>query len=162
MKRIKESGKRLWADVKQYGPALIIFAVYYGIVHLFRAAFCPMIQITGLPCAGCGLTRAFLFILRGEFERAVYIQPMAFAVIAFVAYCAFFRYLKGTKIVAFSPLFVILVSGMLVFYVVRMVLYFPDRVPYVYAQDNLLANYLPGYEEFITRVIAFLHKLRGN
>lgn len=160
MKRIKEIGKRLTNDIKQYAPAAIIFLVYYGIVHLFNAAFCPMLQITGLPCAGCGLTRAFIFMLRGEFLRAAYIHPMAYVIAAFVIYCGFFRYIRGTKIYAFTPIFVVLIITMLIFYLVRMGLYFPDRVPYVYAPDNTLADRLPGYGEAIQWLIQKVRAFR--
>lgn len=161
VKKIKESGQRIRTDIKAYGPALIVFLVYYVIVHLLETAFCPLIQITGLPCAGCGLTRAFLFIARGEFGRAWFIHPLSFAIIAFVLYCAFFRYVRGSKIWGLKPLFVMLIGCLLIFYVIRMFLYFPDRVPYVYAGDNVLANYLPGYKELITRVIDVLRRIRS-
>ena len=87
---------RIWADIKEYGMAGIIFVIYYFLVHLFRAAFCPFLNMTGIPCAGCGMTRAFLFVLRGEFARAAYINPMVYVLIGFVLYCGYFRYLKGS------------------------------------------------------------------
>lgn len=34
--------------------------------------------ITGLPCIFCGMTRALHFALRGEFERALYFNWLAF------------------------------------------------------------------------------------
>ncbi|WP_299042334.1 DUF2752 domain-containing protein [uncultured Thermosynechococcus sp.] len=32
---------------------------------------CPFRAITGIPCPGCGLTRSFLAIARGDFENAL-------------------------------------------------------------------------------------------
>lgn len=159
--KLKESGKRLLTDLKAYGPAGIIFLVYYGIVHLTHSAFCPLLRLTGVPCAGCGLTRAFLFLLHGEFARAAYINPMAYALLAVLLYCAYFRYIRGSKIKEFRILLTCLVTVMLIFYVIRMYLYFPDRVPYVYMPDNILDNHIPGYEELIYRFIGVLRKLRG-
>ncbi len=161
MKKLKETGRRLLADVKEYGMAGILFLAYYGLVHLFRTAFCPMIHFTGLPCAGCGLTRAFLFLLRGEFARAASINPMVYLVIFFLLYCGFFRYIKGTKIKGFSVLFGSVIAVMLLFYLIRMYQCFPERVPYVYARDNVLANHWPAYQEMITRCIRFLREVRG-
>lgn len=160
MKRLKEGGKRIFADIKEYGWAAIIFLGYYLVVHLMRASFCPMLHVTGLPCAGCGLTRAFLYIITGQWGRAAYINPMAFLIIVFCLYCAYFRYYKGTKIKRFSGMFVILISIVLVFYGVRMYLYFPDRIPYVYAKDNVLSSHIPGYEEAVYKIIRFLRELR--
>ena len=160
MKRLKEGGKRLLADIKEYGWIAVIFPVYYVIVHLMRTSFCPMIHLTGLPCAGCGLTRAFLFIATGQWGRAAYINPMACLVILFALYCAYFRYYKGTKIKGFSVMFVLLISIVLIFYAVRMYLFFPDRVPYVYTRDNVLSNRVPGYEDVVYRLIRFLREFR--
>lgn len=162
MIKLRKNGSRLLKDIKEYGWAGIVFMGYYVLVHLFRTAFCPMIHLTGLPCAGCGLTRAFLYILQGEFVRAIYINPMAYFIIAFLVYCGFWRYIKGKKIKGFNVLFGILIAVMLMFYLCRMYLYFPDRVPYVYAQDNVLANRLPGYKEFMSRMILTLRELRGS
>lgn len=161
MKKLRESVKRLFADIRQYGPAGIVFLVYYVLVHFFRTAFCPMISVTGLPCAGCGLTRAFLYLLKGQIGRAAGIHPMCFPIIAFLIYCGYFRYVKGTKIKGFSFLFALLVAVMLIFYGVRMYLYFPDRVPYVYTSDNLLAARIPGYQKFINQLIQMIRASRS-
>ena len=160
MKRVKESVRRLGKDIREYGLAGVIFLVYYLLVHLFRSAFCPLLQLTGLPCAGCGLTRAFLYLFTGQWSRAAYIQPMSFAIVAFLLYCGYFRYLKGTKIRGFTPLFVLLITAMLLFYAVRMYLYFPDRVPYVYMSDNVLAGKVPGYEKLIRQLTEIIRASR--
>lgn len=161
MKRLRKSVNRIFADIRQYGPAGIVFFVYYMLVHLFRTAFCPMLSVTGLPCAGCGLTRAVLYLLQGQIGRAASINPMCFPIIVFLIYCGYFRYIKGTKIKWFPFLFALLLAAMLVFYAVRMYLYFPDRVPYVYTRNNVLANRVPGYQNLIDKVIQTIRASRS-
>ena len=161
MKKLRESVKRLFADIRQFGPAGIVFLVYYGLVHFFRTAFCPMISMTGLPCAGCGLTRAFLFLLQGQIGRAASINPMCFPIIAFLIYCGYFRYIRGTKIRWFPFFFALLLAVMLVFYAVRMYQHFPDRVPYVYTKNNVLANRVPGYQDLMDKVIQIIRASRS-
>lgn len=158
--KMREIVSRIYKDIKEYGWAAIIFVVYYVIVHLMNTAFCPLLQITGLPCAGCGLTRAFLFMVRGELARAFYIHPMAFLILAFLLYCGFFRYIKGSRIRGFQPLFILLVSTVLIFYIIRMIMYFPDRVPYVYSADNVFSHRIPMYGEWISRLISAMRSLR--
>lgn len=153
MEKIKESAKRLFKDIKEYSPAAVVFLVYYLIVHFTRSAFCPLINLTGFPCAGCGLTRAFLYMAMGQFKRAAYINPMAFLIVLFLVYCGYFRYIKGTKIKGFKIFFTLLIICMLAFYAVRMYLYFPDRVPYVYTENSILARKVPGYENAVKQLI---------
>ncbi len=160
MRKLKKIGNRIFADLKEYGWAVVVFFGYYILVHLFRAVFCPLIHLTGIPCAGCGLTRAFLHMIKGEFVEALYINPMAYLVVVFAVYCGFWRYIRGTRIRGFSVWFGVLIVIMLVFYLYRMYLYFPDRVPYVYTADNLLANRLPGYKGVIAKGIALLREIR--
>ncbi|MFB2922095.1 MULTISPECIES: DUF2752 domain-containing protein [Aerosakkonema] len=32
---------------------------------------CPLKYLTGIPCPGCGLTRSFIAIVRGDWQRAI-------------------------------------------------------------------------------------------
>ncbi len=160
MERFKEILGRIFSDVNEYGWAGVVFLGYYMLIHLMRTAFCPLLHLTGIPCAGCGLTRAFLYLLKGQPGRAFYINPMIYLIILFVLYCGYFRYLKGQKIKGFTPVFVFLIAVMLVFYLGRMYLYFPDRIPYVYESENVLAGRIPGYENLIYEIINKLRNLR--
>ena len=45
---------------------------------------CAARQLFGINCPGCGLTRAFIAISRGEWARAWYFNPASFAVYLFV------------------------------------------------------------------------------
>lgn len=148
MKKIKEWGKRLGRDIKEYSPAVAVAALYYLLVRLTGRGFCPLLHLTGFPCAGCGLTRAFLYLGRGQPARAFFINPMVYPITAFGLYCGYFRYIRGTAVKGFGLLFGLLLFSMLAVYAVRMRLYFPDRAPYVYNGDNVLAQRLPGYQEF--------------
>ena len=39
---------------------------------------CPMAGVLGIPCPGCGLTRATLALLRGDFRSALSLHPLVF------------------------------------------------------------------------------------
>ncbi|MBR5800503.1 MAG: DUF2752 domain-containing protein [Lachnospiraceae bacterium] len=160
MDRLKEIVGRIFADIKEYGIAGLVFLGYYALVHLMKVTFCPLLHLTGIPCAGCGLTRAFLYMLSGQFGRAFSMNPMSYLIVLFVLYCGYFRYFRGTKIKGFTQAFVLLITVMLVFYAVRMYLYFPDRIPYVYEPENVLSGRIPGYENFIHGMINKMRSLR--
>ena len=118
-----------------------------------------MLVTTGFPCAGCGLTRAFLYLGSGQLERAMYMNPMALLVIVFALYCGYYRYIRLTAVKHFSLALGLLITVMLVFYGVRMYLYFPDRVPYVYTRRNVLAERFPGYQQLVDQL---LNRIREN
>jgi hypothetical protein len=46
---------------------------------------CPFRRLTGLPCPGCGLTRAGRHLLRGEFREAFWDNAMVPVVLAIAA-----------------------------------------------------------------------------
>jgi len=53
---------------------LIAFALSLA---LFDAPLCPTAFFFGVPCPGCGLTRATLALLRGDFAAALRFHPLA-------------------------------------------------------------------------------------
>lgn len=159
---MKEIINRIWKDMKEFVWAGVVFVVYYLIVHSIYDAFCPMLVITGIPCAGCGLTRAALYLLQGQVSRAAFINPSIFLIIIFLLYCGYFRYIRGSRIKGLHAGVAILVIGMLAIYACRMYLYFPERVPYVYHSNNVLAGKVPGYSDWISRIISQIRTWRSS
>lgn len=148
----KEIVKRIAKDIKGGTATAAAFLVYYLAVHLIFRAFCPLLILTGLPCPGCGLTRAALSLLKGQAARAAYHNPSIFLLLIFILYCSYFRYIKGTPVRGIRAALGILVFGMLAVYGIRMYLYFPGQAPYVYQGDNLLAAWVPGYGEWMRQM----------
>ncbi len=143
---IKIAG-RIWLDIRKYYWVPLIAAIYYIAVHQLLSVACPLVYMTGLPCAGCGMTRAVRFVLSGHFAQAFHLNPLAFPIVFFAGYCLFCRYILGRPIKGFIRGIIILTILLFVFYFVRMYLYFPDRI--VYTRGNMLENRLPGYRDLI-------------
>ena len=69
-----------------------------GALVLSGAPLCPFAFLSGLPCPGCGLTRAGFCLLRGDLGGAVAMSPLSPVVVPFVALVvarAFWLYLRG-------------------------------------------------------------------
>lgn len=150
--RIKDILNRIFVDLKGAIVVGAVFFVYYQIIHSIYDAFCPFLVGTGIPCAGCGLTRASIYLLQGQVQRAAAINPSIFLIIAFAIYCGYFRYIKGSRIKGFNMGLILLVIGTLIIYGYRMYLYFPERAPYVYLSNNVLAGKVPGYSDWISQI----------
>ncbi|HYP97757.1 MAG TPA: DUF2752 domain-containing protein [Polyangiaceae bacterium] len=49
--------------------------MFAGIVAL-RLPFCPLASVFGVPCPGCGLTRATLALAHGDLQHALELHPL--------------------------------------------------------------------------------------
>ncbi len=49
-----------------------------GLLLLSRVPVCPVANLTGFPCPGCGLTRATLAACTGHFADALHLHPLVF------------------------------------------------------------------------------------
>ncbi len=54
-----------------------------GTISGTRLSLCPFRNLTGLPCPGCGMTRAFHHLAHGELQEALLLNPIS--VILFVS-----------------------------------------------------------------------------
>ncbi len=143
---------RIWLDIKKYFWVAAIAVLYYVLIHSLFSVSCPLVYTTGLPCAGCGMTRAVRFLLSGHFAQAFSLNPMVFPIVFYAGYCLFCRYIIGRPIKGFMKVVIILTILLFIFYFVRMYLYFPGRTPYVYTRGNLMENHVPGYRDFILNI----------
>lgn len=153
MKKIRKIVNRIYADLKEFCWVFLAVFVYYLIMHAIFDAFCPMLILTGVPCAGCGLTRAALFLAAGQVKRALSINPSILPVLFFALYCGYFRYVEGSRIKGFGAVLGILIACMLGIYGYRMYLYFPDRAPYTYMENNIVSRWIPDYGEWIVNLL---------
>ncbi len=52
---------------------------------LLEVVVCPMAVITGIPCPGCGMTRATLHALHGDFAASFRFHPLAMIIVPLLA-----------------------------------------------------------------------------
>ena len=133
--------------------AAVAIGIYMILVNVIFRAFCPMVIVTGLPCPGCGMTRSVIYLLTGHVSESIHIHPMGIVVVCLFLYFAWNRYIIGRNPKGMMVIIAIALVALIAFYIWRMYLYFPDRVPYVYKEGNLLERTFPYYKEI-------LHELR--
>ena len=67
---------------------MLIVAVLGILVGIWLLSFfyrCPVYWITGIPCPGCGMTRAFFALMHLDFEAAFYWHPAVYLIAASAA-----------------------------------------------------------------------------
>ena len=110
--------------------ALVCLAAYFYVANLLFGGVCPSKIIAGLPCPGCGLTRAALLILRGDFVGSLRMNP----ILPFLFIYAILVLRKKTKIAQNYIIFVIILSFAVFGY--RVIFSFGTE-PVVYNPHNL-------------------------
>lgn len=139
--RIVEGLRLLYGDIKSARWAIMLVIAYFVFLKKFLHSLCPMVLITGFPCPGCGLTRAGFRVLRLDFAGAWETHPFIFAVIVLAVVFAAERYVRQSRRMKVSKwCAIVVIVGMVVFYVWRMVNMFPDVPPMTYYHRNLLSS----------------------
>lgn len=66
---------------------LLLIAAAAAVVAL--AGGCPILRVFGVPCPGCGMTRACAALLRLDFRAAAAYHPLVFVLISGLLYFIF-------------------------------------------------------------------------
>lgn len=64
--------------ILDFGGAAAAVAGLYWILFNCLGITCPVKFITGISCAGCGMTRAWIALLHLDIEKAFYYHPLFF------------------------------------------------------------------------------------
>lgn len=103
--------------LKETIQIIIYIFIYALLMHVLNIG-CPIKWFTGISCAGCGMTRAFLSLLKGDIKNAFLYHPLFFLMpIIFVLYIFRDKFVDKTKkilLVAFIIIF-------LVCYIIRLI-----------------------------------------
>lgn len=126
-----QDGKKLWWTL----PAFLLYCV---IGKGLFGQVCPFRILFGIPCPGCGFTRALRCLAVGDFLEAFQMYPLALAILFLLLSAGILRYGMHQDLRVLRPALWTLLLLCLVVYGVRMFLYFPDVPPLTFRDDALL------------------------
>ena len=141
--------RRVGQDIKDLWPAVLALLIYTVLVNVIFHAFCPMLLVTGIPCPGCGMSRALLLLFMGHPTESVRMHPLAPLVLILLIYMGWNRYIIGRKPKKIPFLIGAGVVLLVVCYLIRMYYLFPENQPLMYMEDNLLSRTIPYYKQIL-------------
>lgn len=125
-------------DIKNLRIPLLVILAYFVVMKRVFHMMCPMVLLTGFPCPGCGLTRAGVALLQGDFQTAWEQNLMIYPIVVFIILYLVFRYVLRRDTRIFGRILLLILAVMIVYYIYRMYRYFPGEPPMSYYYDALL------------------------
>lgn len=118
---------------------MLLYAVSSLLLNLFLDFnICPINFIFGIPCPGCGMSRALFYALTLNFEKAFAMHPLfALVPLALIAYSYLYIF-KNKKFLSNKISLCILGTVLIITYIVRMILFFPGTTPMKFNEKSLI------------------------
>lgn len=138
MRNHQSSKLNQWLQKPLAGIIIIGLAV---LAWILVSPGCILREITGLPCPGCGMTRALLLLLHGDLMGAwqmhplFWVPPLLFSVALVLTIFAPNKLAKWIRPCGFA-----IVTLFIVVYLVRMFLFFPNQEPLTYLEESIFGR----------------------
>lgn len=130
--QMKERWELIKSDLKKIIIPVGIFMSYLLVGRHFLYTLCPTVLITGFPCPGCGMTRALFAFLRGNFVAAWRVHPFIYVLMVYGTCFVVRRYILRKECKNDGRYLIWILCLMFVFYIYRMIRYFPGNTPMSY------------------------------
>lgn len=134
-------------DLKQIAVPLIAISLYILLENIILGKICPTRILFGIPCPGCGTTRAFWLLMQGKIAEATASNPIWIPIVVLGIVFLINRHFVTSKTVSDRITYIlkraVVIVGVLciIYYVYRMIYWFPNREPMVYDPENTLQRF---------------------
>lgn len=135
-KRIKEAAGQIKQDMKSVSWLLLAVTLFMFVMNRVLGGICPIKLLTGIPCPGCGMTRALFYLFAGNWMLSFQMHPLAAVWVVFGLYLALMRYWYRKKPKGLLLMLIILCTAMFGVYLYRMLTIFPNLEPMTYGNKN--------------------------
>lgn len=116
---------------------IALYLLYALIMYILDMQSCIFKLLFGIPCPGCGMTRAFVMLFKFQFSEAFNCNAM-FVIVIFAGLVLLFRKKKYINRLYKSKAFWIsIMLIVLAYYIIRMIYVYPNE-PMDYYYFNLI------------------------
>jgi len=118
----------------------LILGVYFLFAFFLTGSPCVFRVFTGIPCPGCGLTRAGMALLRLDFHLAFFYHPIIFLIVPASLFIIIQSVIRKKPITRFIPFLFAIGVCLYIVYILRMICFFPRIEPMVYDYSSILGR----------------------
>lgn len=116
---------------------IALYLIYALIMNIFKLESCPIKLLIGLPCPGCGMTRAILCLLKLDFKGSFRYNAL-WLILLFIVVVAILKKYGIFKKLYYSRVFWMVIGAtILTYYILRLIYVYPNE-PMDYYYFNLL------------------------
>lgn len=119
--------------------SISIIIIIILVMYLTGTEICLLKKVSGIPCPGCGMTRAIFSFLKFNIKEAFFYHPLFLLPFIWTVVTIVFYIKKIDK----SRYFLFLVITIIIFistWILRLYIYFPDGEPMKYYDDSVIGN----------------------
>lgn len=130
--------KRIVYDVNDHRILIIIIVAFIVTADLIFGRMCPLVLFCGLPCPGCGLTRALYYLITGNIMKAFKMNASIFLWIPLIIWIFVDHYFLQRRSKKLSLILIMVCIITIAYYIYRLIDIYPDADPMIYYKTNLI------------------------
>lgn len=139
---MQKAASRLIAHFRHNAVMWISLAAFVAFAWLTTGTSCVVRSITGLPCPGCGLTRAILAALQGNLAEAFRLHPLFWLAPLILLAMLLLLIVQPEQLSSrrANRIWLVLAAVYILVYIIRMFIYFPDTEPLTYNKYSVFGR----------------------
>lgn len=119
--------------------AILLYAVLSIIFNWFLSVkICPFELILGIPCPGCGMSRALFYAITLDFKKAFAMHPLFILAIAVFLLYTYLYLFKNKNIFLYKKAMYPLAAVLIITYIIRMIMFFPNTSPMEFNEKSIV------------------------
>ncbi|MDR0531722.1 MAG: DUF2752 domain-containing protein [Oscillospiraceae bacterium] len=147
-----QPGRRVWyRSAKGIAGFAIPLGLYLALAWGYTGGICVLYASVGLPCPGCGLSRAWGCAWRGQWLEALAMHPLFWYPVLMLAVWAVQRLRRGRSNRWFTVFLIASCALFFAVYAVRMAALFPHTIPMVWNRKSFLWRICRGLAALFRR-----------